>query len=186
MAIVAAANQVFSQYGVAKSTMSDVAKAAGVSRQTLYNMFPGKEELLRAGVRLLHAQSLQDMDQAVPDKADLAARIDAFYRIVPLKWYDLVQSNPGLADLLDGLHKIAKDEMQNGQRDWVRTLTTMIADGGGAVPPHKDADIAEFLYNSATSAKYAATDRNMLVRQLDILKASVLALVQPTRPRTDT
>jgi len=39
--------EVFSNYGFRKTSMSDLAEAAGVSRQTLYNRFSSKEEILR-------------------------------------------------------------------------------------------------------------------------------------------
>lgn len=38
--------EVFSCYGFRKTSMSDLAEAAGVSRQTLYNRFKSKEEIL--------------------------------------------------------------------------------------------------------------------------------------------
>lgn len=47
--IVEAALHCFAQYGVSKTTMEDVAQAAGRSRATLYRYFPNKQALL-AGV----------------------------------------------------------------------------------------------------------------------------------------
>lgn len=38
--------EVFSNYGFRKTSMSDLAEAAGVSRQTLYNRFTSKEDIL--------------------------------------------------------------------------------------------------------------------------------------------
>lgn len=38
--------EVFSCYGFRKTSMSDLAEAAGVSRQTLYNRFKSKEDIL--------------------------------------------------------------------------------------------------------------------------------------------
>lgn len=38
--------EVFSNYGFRKTSMSDLAEAAGVSRQTLYNRFKSKEDIL--------------------------------------------------------------------------------------------------------------------------------------------
>ena len=44
--IAAAGYGVISQYGIRRATMNDVATAAGVSRQTIYNVFPNREALL--------------------------------------------------------------------------------------------------------------------------------------------
>ena len=38
------------RHGIAKTTLDDVAREAGVSRATLYRYFPGKQALLSAAV----------------------------------------------------------------------------------------------------------------------------------------
>lgn len=44
--ILAAAEQVFARVGVAEATVADLLEAAGVSRRTFYQHFPGKLEVL--------------------------------------------------------------------------------------------------------------------------------------------
>lgn len=46
--ILDAAMRVFMRHGVRRASMTDIGKEAGVSRQTLYNAFRGKEDVLRA------------------------------------------------------------------------------------------------------------------------------------------
>lgn len=46
--ILDAAEQVFTQYGARRANVEDVARAAGVSRSTLYRAYPTKEALLQA------------------------------------------------------------------------------------------------------------------------------------------
>ena len=46
--ILDAAQQVFEQYGARRANVEDVARAAGVSRSTLYRAYPTKEALLQA------------------------------------------------------------------------------------------------------------------------------------------
>src|SRR3954466_1769583 len=46
-AIVDAAERLFVQGGFGGVSMDDLAEAAGVARRTLYNQFPGKEEIFR-------------------------------------------------------------------------------------------------------------------------------------------
>jgi AcrR family transcriptional regulator len=50
---LAAAVKVFFQFGYRKTSMEDVAAAAGVSRQTLYLQFHHKERLFRAALEYL-------------------------------------------------------------------------------------------------------------------------------------
>src|ERR1700739_1109236 len=48
--IVLAATQVFLRYGFKKTSMDDLARAAGLSRQGLYLHFPTKEALFKEGL----------------------------------------------------------------------------------------------------------------------------------------
>ena len=48
--ILEAARAIFSQYGLKKTTMDDVAKAIGKGKSTLYYYYPGKNELFEAVV----------------------------------------------------------------------------------------------------------------------------------------
>lgn len=45
--LLESARQVMGDFGVRRTTVGDVAKAAGVSRQTVYEYFPTKEHLIR-------------------------------------------------------------------------------------------------------------------------------------------
>ena len=68
--------EVFSCYGFRKTSMGDLAEAAGVSRQTLYNRFKSKEDILSWAIT---GASDAAADQAI---AALAADGEAQDRIV--------------------------------------------------------------------------------------------------------
>ena len=53
--LMKAAFAVFSRYGVSKTTVGDIAAEAGVSRQTMYNLYGGRDEILRAAVEFVAA-----------------------------------------------------------------------------------------------------------------------------------
>lgn len=46
--IIAAAYECFERYGISKTGMEDIASKAGVSRQTVYNYFGGKAEVIES------------------------------------------------------------------------------------------------------------------------------------------
>ena len=58
---------VFQRYGFARTTMSDIAEAVGMSRPALYLLFPNKEEIFAAAV--LSAMSSADFACTSPNSS---------------------------------------------------------------------------------------------------------------------
>ena len=102
--ILKAAEIVFSRYGVSKTTMNDIAKTAGVARQTLYNEYPNKESVLRATLRFGAEKTMAAVEARWRDQQDLGDKLETLFELGPLFWYDAVQSSPEIADLIDGIN----------------------------------------------------------------------------------
>jgi AcrR family transcriptional regulator len=65
------------RFGMAKTTIDDVARASGVSRATIYRLFPGgREELLRATVGWEMNHFFTRLAEAVADAPDLEHRLE--------------------------------------------------------------------------------------------------------------
>lgn len=84
IAILEAARPVFVRFGYRKTSMDDVARAAGVSRQGLYLHFANKEELFRASVhRALsnHMAAARAVlaDTALPIESRLITALDEWF-----------------------------------------------------------------------------------------------------------
>ena len=75
--ILDASLAVFCQYGFGKTTMQDIAHAAGISRAALYLHFKSKEDLFRAGSERAHLQVRGEVDAALAADGDVIDRIDA-------------------------------------------------------------------------------------------------------------
>ena len=73
--ILDAALPVFARYGFHKTTMVDIARAAGISRASLYLVFNSKEELFRAGFARAHEQTMSDVERVLSSKGDVVDRI---------------------------------------------------------------------------------------------------------------
>lgn len=178
--LIEAAQSLFARYGVSKTTMNDIAREAGVARQTLYNAFPNKDEVLRAAIRVAAENTRTQIESAWAEQTTLSDKIETFCMLGPLAWYDMVQASPDAADLLDGIHTVAKDELDEYAKIWSQKFEELIR---SHTPADSDAyrtagDIAEFLYSTSMSAKSNAVDRDMLVNRLTILRKSVLALIE--------
>ncbi|KJF68561.1 TetR family transcriptional regulator [Rhizobium nepotum 39/7] len=73
--ILDAALPVFVRFGFRKTSMADIARAAGISRASLYLSFNSKEELFRAGSMRAHKRTMDEVE------AVLAGHGSAFERM---------------------------------------------------------------------------------------------------------
>ena len=78
--ILNAALGVFAAYGLKRSSMEDIAKAADMSRAALYQHFRNKEDVLSTGVRIFFARAAEDLETALSSGASLedAIRLGCF------------------------------------------------------------------------------------------------------------
>jgi len=171
--ILDAALSLFMRYGIGRTTMADISQAAGVARQTLYNAYPGKEEVLRAVVQRSAAECFAAVAAAWAATTDLGEKIDAYYTHVPLAWFDAVMAAPDAAEIIDGLNTVAKEEMASATAQWRQLFTTLFTDAGSAEPKQ----IADFFVSASKNAKHDVPDRETLEARLKILKRATLALI---------
>lgn len=171
--IVKAASELFMRYGIGRVTMADIAKGAGVARQTLYNAYANKDDVLRAVARNSVATTFAAVEKPWADAADIAICIDLYYEHVPLAWFDMVVSAPDAAEIVDGLNAVAKSEMDEAMAKWRTMFAAKFTTAGAADPD----TMADFFVSASKSAKYDAIDRTTLVKRLEMLKQAVLAML---------
>ena len=75
--ILDAALAVFCRYGYRKTSMLDIAQAAGMSRAALYLHFRNKEDVFRAGSERAHATVLAQVAAALAEPGPVFARMEA-------------------------------------------------------------------------------------------------------------
>ena len=78
--ILDAARRVFEQYGARRANVEDVARAAGVSRSTLYRAYPNKEALLEAVLVAEFDAFLTELDRVAADLPPHEAVVECFAR----------------------------------------------------------------------------------------------------------
>lgn len=79
-AILDAAQRVFETYGARRATVEDVARAAGVSRSTLYRAYPNKDTLLQAVLFRQLDDFLAELDRVARDLPPREAVVECFAR----------------------------------------------------------------------------------------------------------
>ena len=99
--IVHAAAEVFLRYGYARTTMADLAMSARISRPTLYELFPGKEELFSAVASYLSRVTLQEYRQTLPRLRSLKTKLHRFCTDWATHGLRLSQLHPDAKDLFN-------------------------------------------------------------------------------------
>ena len=171
--ILDAAQGLFMRYGTARTTMADIANAAGIARQTLYNAYPNKDEVLRAVVRTAGQDTIAQVREIWVTSPDLSDKIDVYFAHVPLAWFDMVETLPDAAEMIDGMHSVAQAEIADVMAEWRSMFAAAFADAGYA-----DATtLADFFISSSKNAKFDVVSRTALVQRLDVLKQATMALL---------
>jgi AcrR family transcriptional regulator len=99
--IVDAAIAVFLRYGYARTTMGDIAQAAGLTRPTLYVTFPDKEQIFTAVVDKMIADKLTEIREGLPRLKALEKKLRFACDAWAADGYELVQAHPDAADMFD-------------------------------------------------------------------------------------
>ncbi len=178
--IVTAAANMFARYGYSKTTMGDIAAEAGVARQTVYNAFPGKEEILRAVVRQAGDETYTAVMASWGDTDSIDDKLSAFHQYGPLKWFEAICAAPDLAELMDGLHRAASEEISALDLKWRAALTDMLLakmETTTTLSAPID-DIVDFFYAASLNAKHGVQDLAQLRSRLATIKLATLALLK--------
>ncbi|MCA1843216.1 MAG: TetR/AcrR family transcriptional regulator; helix-turn-helix transcriptional regulator [Actinobacteria bacterium] len=93
--VLRAARECFARSGVDRTTMAEVAKAAGISRQTLYNTIAGRDELIEAVVVLRIEEIADQLDEAAGQPTVVEAVVETSVAAV-----DWARNDPELANLV--------------------------------------------------------------------------------------
>lgn len=159
------------QYGLKKTTMSDIAKAAGISRQSLYNAYPNKEEVLRASVMYLVGCDLQNVKDAWEKTDQFEEKLDAYFKFGPVHWFDTIQEMPNTSELMEGISIIVEPALRDAHNNWIELLAELFCE---VMDQGQAKDVADFVFLSAKNSKYSALDRDHLLRRLAVLKDMIL------------
>jgi AcrR family transcriptional regulator len=179
--LLEAAISVFTRFGFRKTSMDEVARAAGVSRQGLYLHFSTKEELFSAAVEHTLRTSLEAASQKLGDGGLALDRklvlafdewVGRFVGMMGAGASDLVEASKALVGPmvaeLDALFVQAVTKT-------IRTSRLMAAYKASGLTARQ---LADTLYATARGLKYASTTRQAFVEGMTV---AVRALCAPLR-----
>lgn len=155
---------VFGRYGYRKTSMDEVARAAGISRQGLYLHFATKEDLFRDMVAHVLRTSLEAARQALADATRPPERrfVEAFDL-----WHghlvERLQASPHMAELVETGSAMAGPAVAAAEDAFRAALAEALDESGvaaGYIGTDVSAeDLAATLCAASTGAKHESTSR---------------------------
>ena len=98
--IVETASRLFAHYGVGKTSMAEIASAAGMARQTVYNAFENKEDLIFAALLHYAGKFRADIERDCAGSPELDRRLDVLYQHLAVIPFEAMQKLPHLDEIL--------------------------------------------------------------------------------------
>lgn len=173
-----AAIRVIERYGMKRTTMGDIAGEAGVSRQTLYTVYPSKEDVLRGVIRLLCSRTSATIETECAKQAGLEDKLDTMFEHMTLAPYRMIAAMPDAADFVIGFKDAATCELDRAYDGYTDTMRAILApyEQKIAVAGLTVDRLAAYVVNSAKTFKKEARSEDELVELLDVLKRMVVTI----------
>lgn len=176
--IINAAIDVILRFGPRKTTMNDIAEAAGMTRQTVYVSFGNKDRVLAETVHFIGRRHLSQVSVAWEYCPNLSEKLQAYERIVVLDSHDETAGE-------DDPQQMVSDYNEAGRSAYMQVREKHAAKWAEQLSPCAEAldavgltplQLASFIVTTSLNLKKAEDDKGLLRDQLSVMNASVLAL----------
>ncbi len=150
--ILDAAFETVGRYGYKRTSMDDIAKAAGISRPALYQEFKNKADIYRAGVQRYSGEKLTAIGEVLNGDQSIVERLREAFEIGVVAPHRLFESMPHGEELLGLKGEIAPDLMA----DWLNDMGKQIGQALAREPdivPKRATNLAATIINAITGIK---------------------------------
>lgn len=169
--IVEGAMAAFIRFGYRRAAMADIAAACGLSRPSLYLVFPNKAAVFRALAETLLADAAAAAEAAWPEAAPVPDGLAAAILAKDLPIHRLLVSTPHAAEILAETESLTED-LHNASAARFRSLTATRLRAAGDPAPD---DSARLIANAADGLKHAGLDEATYVADVTRLARLVAA-----------
>jgi AcrR family transcriptional regulator len=174
--IVAAATPVFLRYGFARTTMGDIAQAAGLTRPTLYLTFPDKESVFQVVVETMIEEKLAQISTGIAGVPTIHEKLLYACNAWAAEGYELVQAHPDARDMFDlGFKSVCA-----GYAAFQDLIAGIIGEALGQSPiTVSSTDLARSIVYALKGFKDVAADatdlRTLIATHVAVVSAALLA-----------
>ncbi|WP_461164068.1 TetR/AcrR family transcriptional regulator [Arthrobacter sp. R4-81] len=181
--ILDASLAVFCRYGFRKTSMRDIAEAAGISRAAVYLHFKNKEEVFRAGSIRAHGQVMHAVERELSRNLEVFERIEAALSTYFAGLLEDISASAHGSELFDANVELVGDVAHEARQRLVRLIATALseADHSGEIKLAKigasSEQLATLIFATIDGLKNAGAPalpvRSGLALQLQMMGASL-------------
>ncbi len=157
------ASTVFSQYGFRRTTMNDIAEAAGISRPALYLLFENKEHLFIELVTFRFEEAIAAATASLEKEGAIQERFGQAILDFERIFYEPIADSPHGAELMDTNLNLKNDKMMAGIEKLFSMLTEALkqAEKSGEInfanAPAKSDEFVSLLFTAIGGIKQQAS-----------------------------
>ncbi len=174
--IVTAAFGLFAHYGVGKTSMAEIATESGVARQTVYNAFDGKEDLIFAALLHYAGKSRADVERDCVSVVDLPSRLDIVFMHLAKVPFEAMQRLPHLDEILEIVDGLSEDRRREIRETYESAIRSALAPHARHFGRHGVAleSLSVLLKGVLTHIKREARDADHLRDLFEPIKALIV------------
>lgn len=170
-----AASEKFSSYGFRRTSMNDIAEAAGISRAALYLMFDNKEDLFRQLASFRQGQAISEAVAVLSSEAPIASRVTDAILAYERIYYEPVADSPHGGEFMELNQSVASDDMIEGRARLIGHLARSLSDARDhgeisflpeSIPAEDFADLLMHSVNGMKKAAVSVEDFRKKIRAL--------------------
>lgn len=179
--VLEAAESVFLRFGFRRTTMGDLAAAAGMSRPALYLVFCRKEEVFEGVLRAFTARTLAEIQQGLDARPTPLEKLRFAFDLWAVRPFGRFAASPEFREPAHASLAFAKPAIDEAIAAFEAVLVSILAPLGAtapakALPPEQ---IARVLTRAVHGFKESAQDPDELRAMIDGLLEMVLASLRP-------
>lgn len=124
-AILTQAFAAFTTYGYRRTTMDDIARAAGLSRPALYLLYRNKADIFRGCMQALMAEMRVSVAKCFADEAGTVSKVEEALNEAIIRPYRKIAETPHGTEIFDAKYDFASDLFL----EWIEAVEKGVAAG---------------------------------------------------------
>ena len=173
VSILSAAFESFSSYGFRRTSMEDIAKAAGISRPALYQSFSSKGDIFNGMVRQFLDQACIDMQKQLAQPVTVIEKLNGLFEIAILAPHRMIEALPHGDEILGLKAEFAQDVFDEWMARTHEAYRTALMQ-----EPALDKDLTEDLASMMSDAIMGMKSRNATVPELEAGLSRIIRVVK--------